>query len=374
MPGTGQSNAQDGRGQAETVTSNWGAMISRAAAGSLQYLATQYLDSSSITPEVLSGAAGGGGDALFDDVQEEEEEEEEDDENEDEEQNDDDDAVNKGGYLVSNSADDKDSVEDVLAVSEQDLGSRGFEVVELDVFNSNPSMEFVIYIIDKLEDMNCSGKLSSDEQWTVEPFTASSSFSSVATEAQPSSSFRVAKGSMPTWMNILLSVVRNDKATATSASGYPMSSRLFALRIVINRPKVFAPFAKHWIEPILSVCVESDLGSGDHQPRRGFHYLLRDVCRLLEYWNCSDLPITRCAGGVNTDAKTQAKAFLSHLCKVCVNSVPSVLHNNIGHIRRLMELWRNHGGAVFDPCPIWDLFMCRGKGKDADWVKVIWLA
>ena len=212
MPGCDLSNAQNSK-ISENVTSNWGAKTSRLATGSLQYLATQYLDSSSIASVALDGAARARGNTVFSVREEDENEHEKRSESEEH----DEDSVRAVDIAPNNEANgNNDSAEVVLTAGEEDVRSREFEVVELDAFNSNPSMEFFIFVVDKLENMNCSGEITSEEQWSVEPPTQSATpTSSVA--AVELLLFRVAKGPMPTWMNILLSVVRNDKATDSSA-------------------------------------------------------------------------------------------------------------------------------------------------------------
>ena len=336
--------------------------------GSLQYLASQYLDNSSLASAFINGVAGAG-DAAFDDIIQVEElagdlhteigSKTDSDANIESEATH---ATKSASNVVASSYFDNNSSNSdpdtkMSQSSNQESSMEDFEEILVDTFNANPCMEFIVFVVDTLEDLNCKGKINFEEQWSTDSASNSS--------AKVPQHFRVAKGQMPAWMNVLLSVMHND-TTSENPKGYSMASRLFVLKLLLNRPVPFAPFAKNWIEAILSLCLELDCGSVGYEPKRGFHYILRDVCRLLEFWNCSDLPITRRKDNA-IDAKIVAKSFLTHLCKVCVHNNKNVLSNNLGHIRHLMELWKDTD--VFDPAPVWDLFMCRGKDRDATWVQ-----
>jgi len=55
--------------------------------------------------------------------------------------------------------------------------------------------------------------------------------------------------------------------------------KIFILKIIINNPTLFAPYAKFWFEPIANYLVEKNNGG------KGFHYFMRDLCTLLISWS-----------------------------------------------------------------------------------------
>jgi hypothetical protein len=61
---------------------------------------------------------------------------------------------------------------------------------------------------------------------------------------------------------------------------------LFITKIIINKPEIFAPYAKFWVKSILRVVISGYLG-------QHFNYFLRDVCILLMKWNVIPEPEER---------------------------------------------------------------------------------
>lgn len=102
----------------------------------------------------------------------------------------------------------------------------------------------------------------------------------------------------------------------------------------------------------------------------GFHYLLRDCCRLLEHWWNPTLANAPCGDNASTSGVEDARAFVSHLIRCSSDKKNDVLKSNLHHIRAICELYAGGGGGevVVDPCDIWSMFTCRGKGKDVPWL------
>jgi DNA-dependent protein kinase catalytic subunit len=54
--------------------------------------------------------------------------------------------------------------------------------------------------------------------------------------------------------------------------------KIFILKILINRPELFQPYAKHWLIPICEYMSDKQNGG------KGFHYFVRDLCTILIIW------------------------------------------------------------------------------------------
>jgi hypothetical protein len=164
-------------------------------------------------------------------------------------------------------------------------------------------------------------------------------------------------------MNNLRSIMIN---TANSDE-----SRLFILKILMHRPTSFAPYSHLFIRPILTLATDMHATNTTNH-HRGFHYILRDCCRLLEHWWYPSLDGPPGSNSTSTGIE-DCRNFMSHLIQNCSHENTQILKSNLAHIRTLCELYSNNdisGGVngVVDPCDIWHMFICRGKGQDAPWL------
>ena len=55
--------------------------------------------------------------------------------------------------------------------------------------------------------------------------------------------------------------------------------KIFILKIVVNNPKLFKPYASQWFEPICNYILCKKSGG------KGFHYFLRDLCTMIISWD-----------------------------------------------------------------------------------------
>lgn len=63
---------------------------------------------------------------------------------------------------------------------------------------------------------------------------------------------------------------------------YP-AIKIFILKLIINRPKIFKPFRIFFNEFLLNyLCLDTSKGLNGG---KGFHYFMRDVCMTLIIWN-----------------------------------------------------------------------------------------
>ena len=70
---------------------------------------------------------------------------------------------------------------------------------------------------------------------------------------------------MPGWMQKL----------HTDYKDLNKSAQFFILKLIINRPKVFYPYANEWFVYLAEYVTSKDTGG------KGLHYFLRDICSIL---------------------------------------------------------------------------------------------
>ena len=75
---------------------------------------------------------------------------------------------------------------------------------------------------------------------------------------------------MPLWMQALHSEAARRET--------PLNVRLFFVKLVVNRPRLFEPYAADWLEPLCLYLAERNSGG------KGFHYFSRDLLTLLLNW------------------------------------------------------------------------------------------
>jgi len=223
---------------------------------SLQYLSDQYLAGSSlrdVSPSSSSSSDGGGSGGsggsglggidsstqslLLGDNDEEELDHDDDDDK---------DVVMKDAKQQQPEKEEEEEEEEVAATVSL---SSSWEVVELDCFNRNITMEYFVHFIDVMNaknngsNNNNNNNNNEDDVWSME------------NESHPDNTFRakhqhrtfpVAKhpNAPPAWMLNLRAIIVNQALS--------MSARLFALKIVMHRPTVFAPFA---VSLVFVVCM-----------------------------------------------------------------------------------------------------------------------
>jgi DNA-dependent protein kinase catalytic subunit len=145
-------------------------------------------------------------------------------------------------------------------------------------------------------------------------------------------------GTMPLFMQALNQEARRPETH--------INVKIFILKIVINNPTLFEPYAAHWFEPIASYICEKSNGG------KGFHYFMRDLCTLLISWSKftpEETPKNKnlCTQMVNTLVKYSAdKAKMIFNTNICKSnfSHPTVTRNNREPFPPLEETDRNQQG------------------------------
>lgn len=131
--------------------------------------------------------------------------------------------------------------------------------------------------------------------------------------------------------------------TATQNSGRcALNTRLFGLKLLMNRPTLFAPFARSLLLPALQVLLDLEApyrADEAENNRRGFHYLLRDFCVLVGRWE-------RATGGCcrfdnyDQDAWNKASDFIHLLMKRAPSQSKTIMMANLQLISMLIGFWK----------------------------------
>ncbi|OQS06580.1 DNA-dependent protein kinase catalytic subunit, partial [Thraustotheca clavata] len=129
--------------------------------------------------------------------------------------------------------------------------------------------------------------------------------------------------SMPPWMD----KIRNQLMYHSS-----VNVKVFIIKLVLNRPALFAPYAAQWITPMMNAVVLAP-----HTDQ--FHYLLRDVCHLL----LSPSPWMSTA----KESLEDRSSFVNHLIRVSPYQSAWVLRDNLYLIESALESWPNYSIDMF---------------------------
>jgi len=139
---------------------------------------------------------------------------------------------------------------------------------------------------------------------------------------------------MPLFMQALNQEVRRPETH--------INVKIFILKIVINNPTLFEPYAAHWFEPIASYICEKNNGG------KGFHYFMRDLCTLLISWSKfvpEETPKNKnlCTQMINTLVKYSADKskmiFNTNICKTLILTLYIEIIGSLFHRwRRLIAL------------------------------------
>ena len=102
--------------------------------------------------------------------------------------------------------------------------------------------------------------------------------------------------------------------------------KIFILKIVVNNPKLFKPYASQWFEPICNYILCKKSGG------KGFHYFLRDLCTMIISWDY--VPES------NPTNKLLLSNVINSLILISADVIKLIFKQNIKIISTLMEKWR----------------------------------
>uniref|UniRef100_K3WKH4 DNA-dependent protein kinase catalytic subunit CC3 domain-containing protein n=1 Tax=Globisporangium ultimum (strain ATCC 200006 / CBS 805.95 / DAOM BR144) TaxID=431595 RepID=K3WKH4_GLOUD len=129
--------------------------------------------------------------------------------------------------------------------------------------------------------------------------------------------------SMPSWMQKIFNVVANSLTE--------LNIRLFLVKIVLNVPDLFNPYASAWLEKVLDTVLEAtcSVSSGKKQE---FNYLLRDCCHLvLDEWKEVSV----------ASLKGVPSRFLATLIELTPHTANMIMQDNILLVTQLIMLWKD---------------------------------
>eukprot|EP01022_Parablepharisma_sp_SALTPOND_P020644 TRINITY_DN3819_c0_g1_i2.p1 TRINITY_DN3819_c0_g1~~TRINITY_DN3819_c0_g1_i2.p1 ORF type:complete len:1640 (+),score=159.31 TRINITY_DN3819_c0_g1_i2:9252-14171(+) len=99
--------------------------------------------------------------------------------------------------------------------------------------------------------------------------------------------------------------------------------KIFILKLLINKPNLFKPFAKEWFDPVLSYLVESK------EQGKGFHYFSRDLCTILLEWEYVPYADRR--------AIELCSNLINGIIKVLPDKTSYIFHMNVRVLGALIE-------------------------------------
>ncbi|XP_042208389.1 DNA-dependent protein kinase catalytic subunit-like [Homarus americanus] len=107
----------------------------------------------------------------------------------------------------------------------------------------------------------------------------------------------------------------------------PRNVKLFLLRLMMNTSKVFAPYAAHFVNPILTCLVDGTLGNK-------INYFLCDVMVMLMGWGQKAVPQHSVLG------RNMVARAMSFLCSNTPHNRADVFKYNLDVVRSVMECWK----------------------------------
>ncbi len=189
------------------------------------------------------------------------------------------------------------------------------DIFEMDSFNCNPCMKRILHLID-----HCHFMFGKEE-------------------------------AMPQWMANLcrkLSYDGTEFAKLMPEDGKPDETELcikwFIAKIVINRWRVFGPFAHHFFEPLVNLCISAK--NEETGVAVGFHYMLRDVCYTIIKWiqlfgfSVESDPIDRDSASRLVDKLVKESGDVGEEEDALVESKSARLKSNLALVKAFVEEWR----------------------------------
>ncbi|KAG2383045.1 hypothetical protein C9374_005012 [Naegleria lovaniensis] len=210
--------------------------------------------------------------------------------------------------ILNNSSEEEASSnkpQDVGSTSSTSNDSNTNSTLEMDEINANPCMSAVLRTIDHMVSIFKYPGVSSD----------ASSVTSTTTQT------------MPSWMGEMHKKLNNDSTHR--------NIKLFICKVIINRPNVFEPFAKHFFEPIVKLILreEEEQKQSEDVSTRGINYFIRDLLILLLRWK--DVSPHKSAL-----TKDLASKLLAFMFKNCAHQKKVILRSNLELIKLMVEKWR----------------------------------
>ncbi|KAL9956083.1 hypothetical protein ACROYT_G037506 [Oculina patagonica] len=129
---------------------------------------------------------------------------------------------------------------------------------------------------------------------------------------------------MPTWMSPL-----HKKLTSASTH---MNIRLFIAKLIINESKVFEPYAKFWLSPLMELILQ--MKENEQPGMEGISYFTVDLVVTMLSWSTTAVPED------NYDERFLASRLLEYLMSRTHHKSRSVFRNNLEIIKSMVEIWK----------------------------------
>ncbi|KAI9025750.1 hypothetical protein CLU79DRAFT_699113, partial [Phycomyces nitens] len=166
---------------------------------------------------------------------------------------------------------------------------RPFEI-EMDQFNFNPCMEYLVEVIWRLHTIITPPSQDNDN--------------------------------MPIWMTNMYNVFNNR--------GTHIMIRLTFSKLIMNCPEAFEHYATHWIGPLIRLVVE---GEEYGEP---MNYFVRDLCTLIVFWKEKAV-----FSGSEKD-RYILFIFLRYLMKHTFHENIYIRNENIQIVKNVLDCWNTH--------------------------------
>ncbi|KAL4240201.1 hypothetical protein ACF0H5_000995 [Mactra antiquata] len=125
---------------------------------------------------------------------------------------------------------------------------------------------------------------------------------------------------LPSWMEKLHTKLSNSKTH--------YNIKLFIAKLIMNTAKVFEPYSRHWLQPLIQLIVTGPLGSGN------INYFVVDLIITLLSWHKTAIP----------QDTVEDKALTSRLIHFVVKNIyhdsRPVFRNNLEMFKTLLECWK----------------------------------
>jgi hypothetical protein len=147
----------------------------------------------------------------------------------------------------------------------------------------------------------------------------------------------------------------------------PLSMRLLLVKLILNRPLLFRPWASFWVPEIMKAMLDLSRMAPNQETRsvlsspNSFHYLLRDVCRLIAHsWSEETLKIVWKPALPSEQAL--CTDFLTHIIRCAPARVSALFQTHLGFIEKLMQRWCASGHVRPDARLLQDYICAKDEG------------
>jgi len=130
----------------------------------------------------------------------------------------------------------------------------------------------------------------------------------------------VAAVEMPAWMSPL-----HKKLTSSSTH---INICLFIGKLIINEPKIFEPYAKFWLRPLMELILQ--MKEAEQPGTEGINYFIVDLVVTMLSWNTTAIP----------EDRYLTSRLLEFVMSRTQHRNRSVFRNNLEIVKSMIEIWK----------------------------------